>query len=158
MQVGFMITNGGPHPADKWAEMTADTILNLIQIAEDSDTPEAAAARKAKRDLRPTLFNILYDHHDGVQRHERSGNAKVKTLKDAEAHACTVRNPIDCTPHLGAVDDVISALAATPFAAHFAKPEVAEVIKQIVGQHTADVMHIERRWHHDRHVNAAKGA
>lgn len=153
-----MITNGGPHPADKWAELTTNTILDLIQIAEDSVTPEATAARKAKRDLRPVLFDILNDHHDGVQRLERSGNASVKTLKAAEVHACTVRNPIDCTPHLGVVDEVSAALAATPFAAHFAKPEVIEVLKTIVGQHTADVMHIERKWHHDRHVAAAKGA
>jgi hypothetical protein len=34
--VKIMITNGGPHPADKWADITTDAILDLIQIEADS--------------------------------------------------------------------------------------------------------------------------
>lgn len=155
MKVSFMITNGGPHPADKWAEQTAEAILDLVQVADDSVTAEAASARKAKRDLRPVLFDIFYGHHDGVQRIERSGNASVKGARAAADH---VAKPIDVEPHFTVMDQVNAALAATPFSAHFAKPEVIEVVKQIIGQHTADVMHIERRYHHDRQVAAAKGA
>jgi hypothetical protein len=51
--VKIMITNGGPHPADKWAELTTDTVLGLVQIAEDSVSDEAAAARAAKRACAP---------------------------------------------------------------------------------------------------------
>jgi hypothetical protein len=57
---------------------------------------------------------------------------------------------------MSVMDEVSAALAATPFAAHFAKPEVIGIIKQIVGQHTANAMHIERSWHRDR--LAEKGA
>jgi hypothetical protein len=150
-----MITNGGPHPADKWADMTTDTILGLIKVGEDSVTEEAAAARQAKRDLRPILFDIFMGHHDGVQKHERGHLPKnIKTAEKANAHA----HALDVTPHMGVADEVFSALAATPFAAHFAKPEVQDVIRQIIGSHTADVMHIERRWHHNRLSAAAKGA
>lgn len=151
----MMITNGGPHPADKWADMTADAILDLIAVSEDSNTPEALAARAAKRDLRPVLFDIFNDHHSAVQGTEqRHLTATVKTCEHAEAH---VQSPLDVEPHLPVMSKVFNTLAATPFAAHFAKPEVQAILTSIVGQHTADVMHIERRWHQDGLV-AVSGA
>jgi hypothetical protein len=156
MKVSFMITNGGPHPADKWAEQTVEAILDLIQIVEDSVTPEAAAARQAKRDLRPILFNIFNGHHGRVQKHEQ--DHMKANVRNAKAAAEYIERPIDVEPHLSVMDKVKIALSATPFKDHFAKPEVIEVVKQMVSQHTADVMHIERRWHHDRHLAAAKGA
>lgn len=143
-----MITNGGPHPADKWADVTADTIIDLIVVKDDSDTPEAAEARQVKRDLRPILFDILYGHHDGVQRSERGQLASIKKHE----HACKhVAKPLelhdDCH---SALEEVRAALNATPFAAHFAQPAVVDILRSIIGQHTADVQHIERRWHVDR--------
>lgn len=145
-----MITNGGPHPADKWADTTTDTIMDLIQVQEDSVTPEATAARAAKRDMRPKLFAIFMDHHDGVQKAERDN--VPKSLKAAAEH---VEKPLE--PQINdTAKQVFDLLATTPFAAHFAKLEVRTVIETIIGQHTADVMHIERRYHH--HRAAAKGA
>ena len=149
-----MITNGGPHPADKWADMSADTIMDLIQVADDADTPEAAAARAAKRSLRPVLFDIFNGHHDGVQKHERDHLTRHVKGSQAREHAHSSR--LDVTQHLGVMDELFAALDATPFAAHFAQPHVREVLKQIVGAHTANAMHVERRYHADRHE--AKGA
>jgi len=137
-----MITNGGPHPADRWAEVTTDAILGLIQVADDSDTSEATMARQAKRDLRPVLFGIFNEHHYGVQQHERGTLAKESKS--------TLAKTLNVAQHMTITQEVDAALAATPFAAHFAKPEVATVVHNIIGQHTADVMHIERRWHADR--------
>lgn len=137
-----MITNGGPHPADKWADVTTDTILDLIQVQEDSVSPEATAARAAKRNLRPVLFEILNGHHDRVQKHEQG-----ELGKDAKR----IHAALDPWPHATPImDQVNAALAATPFADHFAKLEVKIAVGGIVAQHTADVMHIERRWHADR--------
>lgn len=147
-----MITNGGPHPADKWADTTTDIILDLIQVTEDSVSPEALAARQAKRDLRPILFDIFMGHHDGIQKEERG--AKIKSLADADD---LVAKTIDLHPSVpSALAEVNSALGATPFAAHFAKPEVQAVLTNIIGQHSADVIHIERRYHQDR-LAAKKG-
>lgn len=152
-----MITNGGPHPADKYADIAVDTLMDLLVDGNpDSDTPEAAAARQAKRDLRPVLFAILNEHHDRVQKHERGHlPTKIKGVAAADAH---VAAPIDVTPHIGVMDEILAAYAKTPWAAHYAKPEVQEIVKQIVGQSTADAMHIERRYHQDRLNAAAKGA
>jgi hypothetical protein len=148
-----MITNGGPHPADKWADMTTDTILDLIAVKEDSVTEEAAAARQAKRDLRPILFDIFMGHHEGIQSDERFKLDTITMHADACEH---VAKPLelhdDCR---AALEEVNAALNATPFAAHFAKPDVQAILLGIIGQHTADVQHIERRWHVDR--LAAKG-
>jgi hypothetical protein len=149
-----MSTNGGAHPADKWADTTTDAIMSLIEIAADSVSPEAAVARSAKRTLAPILFGIFNDHHTDVQNGERF---HLDTIKLAYVAAEHVASPLDVTPHLSVMDRVFAALAATPFAAHFAQPHVQAVLTQIVGNHTADVMHIERRWHLDR-LNAAQGA
>ena len=155
MQVGFMVTNGGPHPADRWADMTTDTILGLLVDANPDDaSPEAAAARQAKRDLRPKLFDILLGHHHGAQAGERKRlPAEVKLAYVAHAH---LADAIEMPDQWGAENKVLALLATTPWKDHFAKPDVAQVIRNIVRQHTADVMHIERRWHHDR--LQAKGA
>lgn len=144
----IMITNGGPHPADQWAEVTADTILGLIQVKEDSVSEAAIEARQAKRDLRPILFDIFNGHHEGIQTRERSALPSIKKHSEARLHAITPLEMHEDVP--SAMEEVNAALKATPFAAHFAKPEVQEVLQSIIGQHSANVVHIERRWHADR--------
>jgi hypothetical protein len=147
MQV--MITNGGPHPADKWADTTTESILGLIEIAEDSDTPQATMARQAKRDLRPVLFKILMEHHDKVQKHERGQLAKAKQPM--------VTDRYDPSHHFegGIMAKVEQAFAATPFAGWFAEKTVRDVIYRTIGRDTVNAMHIERGYHRDR---LAKGA
>ena len=140
-----LITNGGAHPADKWAEVTVDTILDLIEVKEDSVSPEAAEARKVKRELRPRLFDIFDTHHEGVQAGERA--KAPKSVKEATAN---LDKPLELHPDVPAtLAEVNAVLKATPFAAHFAQEHVQQVLTQIIGQHTADVMHIERRYHLD---------
>ncbi len=142
-----MITNGGPHPSDRWADMTTESILELIEVGEESATPEAVKARAVKRALRPDLFAIFNGHHERVQKHERGVLAKAKESM--------VTDTINVAHHMTIGQEVDALLAATPFAAHFARPEVRAVIHKIIGRDTANVMHIERRYHADR---LAKGA
>lgn len=144
----LMITNGGPHPADKWAEVTTDTILNLIEVKEDSVSEAALEARQAKRDLRPILFDILNGHHQGVQAREREALPSIKKLADAREHCDKPLELHEDVP--STMEELSAALKATPFADHFAKPEVQEVLQSIIGQHSANVVHIERRYHADR--------
>jgi hypothetical protein len=134
-----MATNGGPHPADKWADVTTDAISDLLVDGNpDAATPEALAARQAKRDLKPKLFAIFNDHHTALQ----AGEAKAPQGLDA---------PIEIVSETAvALAQVNKVLAATPFAAHFAQPNVQAVLTQIIGQHSTDVVHIERRWAADR--------
>lgn len=152
----LMITNGGPHPADKWADVTVGVILDLIQISDNSVSPEAMAARQAKRDLRPKLFDALIGHHSAVQHKERESLKAIKSAKAAGEHCDGKHDPHAHGETEATCDMVCGLLADTPFAAHFAKPEVEAVVHQIIKQHTVNAMHIERRWHHDRLT--AKGA
>lgn len=145
----LLITNGGPHPADKWADVTTDEILDMIEVADDSDTPEAAAARQAKRDLRPQLFALLNEHHGSVQNQHRGNLAKAKRS--------TVNDRLDVTPHMGVADAVLGLLiTVSPFKEHFMQPHVVAKVRQIISQHTADVIHIERRYHADRLPKGAR--
>jgi hypothetical protein len=140
--VKLLITDGGPHPADRWAELTTESILDLIQIGE-SASPEATAARQAKRDLTPVLFAILTDHFGRVQTSERDqlsrrGNGRLGDRLDPTAFV----EP--------ALTQVANAFAASPFAAHFARQEVSMVLRTMIGQHFANSMDIERSYYRDR--------
>lgn len=140
-----MVTNGGPHPADKWAAVTTNEILDLIKIDPESQSPAAVEARLAKEDLRSKLLRFFTDHHDRVQKHEREQDR-------GPAH------DLDPKQHVDASAKGLDALfAASPFAAAFNSPVLVvgdmtakQLIHRIVGQHSANVMHIERRYHADR--------
>lgn len=149
-----MITNGGSHPADKFADHAVDTMLDLVQIAEDSTSPEATTARQAKRDLRPALFEILNAAFDAAQKAEQSLPKGIKTPDAALAHAFDIK--IADSTLDGVLSQVTRSFAKTPFGDHFAKPDPQAALRSIIGQCLADVMHIERRYHHDRLT--AKGA
>lgn len=150
-----MITNGGPHPADFWADTTTGQILDLIQIKDNSQSDAAIEARQAKRDLRPILFDIFMGHHEGVQSKERGALASIKKHADACKHCDKPLELHEDAP--SALEEVNAAFKATPFAEHFVKPEVQAVLIAIIGQNSADVQHIERRYHVDR-LSASKGA
>lgn len=155
VQVGVMVTNGGAHPADKWAEQCTEAMLSLLNDANPDDTsPAAAAAREAKRKLRPTLFDIFNAAFPAVQKAECDHlEANVKTAEEAHAHAWGRHDP---DAFKGVMEKVHAAFAGTPWAEHFAQPYVQDVMWSVVGQHMVDMMHIQRRYHHDR--LAAQGA
>jgi hypothetical protein len=108
---GFMITNGGPHPADKWADVTTDMILNLVDVKEDSVSDAARDARAAKRDLRGKLFDIFNGHHEGVQAASAARCRRSRSTTRPHAHAQT---PLDVTPHLGVMDEVNCGVCQDP--------------------------------------------
>lgn len=135
--VGFLITNGGPHPADKWAEIMVNDIMSLIQIDDNSDTDEAAAARKAKRDLSPKLFDLFEAAGRRVQSNERAAcknKARLSAKLDSEPH----------TPKI--VADFDALMAGTPFSDHFAQTSVRDHIRNVFRQRFASMMHVERCW------------
>lgn len=143
----IMKTDGGPHPADKWADVTVQAILDLIQIDDGSSSAEAVAARAAKRNLRPVLFDILMAEYDCVQKDERTALVKEGCGRLESAFAIE--------DHIAeAIDSFTEALSITPFAEHFAKPEVMVVIRQIIGQNLHNVIYIERSWHADANPDA----
>ena len=134
----LMITDGGPHPPDKWADFTTWQIMTAIDIAPSADPSFA----KAKRDFEYKLFGLLTDLHDGVQASERG------KLKQDAAHIGSVLSPQQAASD--AANKVVESARGTPFADHFQKNEVRGFIYQTLCQHFGDAMHIERSWHADR--------
>lgn len=135
--VGFLITNGGPHPADKWAQIMVNDIMGLIQIDDFSDTDAARAARKAKRDLSPKLFDLFEEAGRRVQSNERSAcknKSRLSANLDSEPH----------TPKI--VTDFDALMATTPFSDHFAQTSVRDHIRNVFRQRFASMMHVERCW------------
>ena len=130
----LMITNGGSHPADKWADATVEAITSLLVDGNPDDaSAKAQSARQAKRELTPKLFAIFNVHHEQMQSHsltKQSVSAPIDVIAEAKA----------------ALSSVNAVLAKTPFAEHFARPDVQAILFQIIGQHSTDVIHIERLW------------
>lgn len=154
MQIGIMKTNGGPHPADKWAIVTVSQIMQGVFGISNAETV-------SQRKLELAMLDAIEKHHHHVQHHERS--------KIAEHGMDRLTHPLDPTEHL---DDPVSELVAATkaigevemadsdnpgntkmvnVAAHFAKPDVQEQLRLLIGRHFATSMDIERSTHADRH-------
>jgi len=132
----IMITDGGPHPPDKWAQVTTQTILDDIT----ANAPQTGVGEA--QDFRRALEELLTDHHGAVQSHER------RALEADMAHLAT---PLDPAPHLERTVQAIVALARQcSFAGYFERPETQEYLRRTIGTHFATAMHVERAWRADR--------
>jgi hypothetical protein len=145
MQPTIMITNGGDHPPQKWAEVTARHITDLIQIEDDKveDSPETvekkASARTAKRRFDLDLNDALLPHHKRNQDFERD---KLKAHGDAR-----IAGSFSTYDRRQAIIDKIKDLTAGgPFAEHFANTDVQQVVAGILDKHFAHVKVNARRW------------
>lgn len=143
-----MVTNGGPHPPEKWADISAAQIMSMIQIAPTAD-PSVMIAR---RELELKLFKVL------VVLHAQNQNAERAALKKAgDKH---LANPLRLSVELPAklaTAEIVKAARGSPFATHFEKPEAQQHIFNVIGQHFTDAADIERKWYADRNPTKAKG-
>jgi hypothetical protein len=141
MTIGILVTNNGPHPADKWAEATAS---NIVDIAEHLSGEKRGAAIK----LQASIIDILEGHHSTIQTGERG--------KIAEHGHDRLQHELDPAHHLdvdAVTAEIIAASSGTPWEADFAKPETAAHLKELLTKHFKTSMHIERSWHADRNSN-----
>lgn len=146
MEIGIMATNGGPHPADKWAETTAS---HIVTIADSLTGERRGAAIK----LQAAIYDILLEHHTTVQSGERD---KIKEFGVARLqHDMTPNDHVNIDD---AVADIVAATKGTAWEADFQKPDVQEYIKQVLSDHFMQNAFIERSWHSDRNSNTPEGA
>lgn len=137
MQMTLMMTDGGPHPPEKWAAVTVRGVLNIAESAPDALLREA-------REFENKAVAILTKHHALIQDHERAG--LVTEGPDRLA------SDIDPSGHIpDAVDDIIALAKGTSFAAHFDNPETRSYLNQLLHEHFHHSMWIERSWHADTH-------
>lgn len=141
MKVGILVTDGGPHPADKWAEQSAAQIADIIHIEPDSIAFNELTAQKTE--FEKEVAAALTDHHDAVQKHEIA--AIDEHGMDRLGHPIAPE-----AEHLDAAVDAVKQVASTKiFGSHFAKPEVTAFVKETLGSHFASAKHVERSWHAD---------
>jgi len=140
--IRILVTDGGPHPADKWALHLAEQVVPLSDVKIGNRPAQALKLQVA----------VL----EAVERHVAAAMAEEQAaLKADPAHFDT--------PH--AVDvyaaPVVSAVVAcaqgTPWEAHFADPTVVGVITDLVRGHLNSVINIERSWHADRNPAIPEG-
>lgn len=140
MQVSkILITNNigaGNHPADKWAMATAETIAEASQL----DGDRLLEAQK----LQLKIAEILKDHHAQAQSDEQAA------LAADPAHVHTSFLDVLKVDIANVVAAIVEAAKGSLWEAHFAQPGMQEYIKQIVENHFASSMHVERLAHTDR--------
>jgi hypothetical protein len=137
MQVGVLITEGGPHPPEKWADVTAGQIIDISAQAQGPMLAEA-------NEFRAKLVQLLTGHHDLVQQHERDR---------LEQHHDYMMAPLDPTQHLDdPVEEIVRLSRGTSFQGHFAKPETQRYLRECLAHNFASAMHVERLWHCDQNT------
>jgi hypothetical protein len=154
MQVGVLITDGGAHPPDKWARMTAFMIVNHIipkRIAvgdqefdiETSAKPEVAALRKARDQFEVQIMDILEQAHQVVQDGERAaiGTNGVRRMIPKPRDASVAEHiEIDKV-----VAEIVAAAALHPdLSAHFSRDDIKAEVTERLHMDFASVMDIER--------------
>ena len=131
-----LATDGGPHPADKWASATAEMLVPLDAITDGH-------RRNAAKRLQADIADALEPHHKGVHDAEKAG---IKA--NGFDHFDTDFDHTNHTPD--ALATVIACAKGTLWEDHFAKPEVQAVAAEVIASHFNSGADIERQWHADR--------
>lgn len=147
-RVGVMVTDGGPHPADKWSAETAAEIMSYVKVADSADTPEAKLVRRNKPRLELDIADVLEDYHDN----------NIEAERAAIAEHGDERLLHDCAPVADGVSEAVNEVVAValgygePFGSAFDSENGRSIIGQAIKVHMATAMHIERGWHADRQM------
>lgn len=158
MQVGILKTDGGPHPAEKWAFATA---THLVLVSPNADSL-----------LQRDAFLLQMKVADAIEKH-------YTELQKVEADALALHGddhlatPIDPTPYIdAALADVVAAAKGSKWEKHFQSterkphesnaflapneeplepyPSVQDVMRTVLATHFATAMHVHRSWHVDK--------
>lgn len=140
--VSVLITDGGPHPPAKWAQVTAEHLIR-------TDSPLAQQHIAQTLRLRADVMDILVRHHEAAQQHER------RMLQ----HDRHFDMPHDsCTDFLGLLREIQAAASGTVWQAHLARDDVIQAIHGVVHEHTTGLRHVERLWHAEGNPSEAAQA
>lgn len=147
MKVGIMITNGGPHPADKWAMTTSGKLMDAVF---GSGASVSSRARKFEN----KLIDILEAAHDGIQKDERSklkskGKDRLYDPLDPRKEALEATQKIvAAAAEIGEVEiedrENPGQMKTVSLAKHFENPKVQQAVAGIVASDLASSIDIDR--------------
>lgn len=136
----IMITNGGKHPAEAWAQTTSDSICDLISVKPDSVTPKAIAAREELPVLKKAIYDKILPHYQQLQQQESGLLEGV-----GPDHLLVPYDPRDRASK--ALSEINEAFSKTMFAESFAMPAPQDVLMRMLCQHFTTALHVERSWY-----------
>lgn len=136
-----MITNDGPHPAELWAQATAE---HIAPIAPDVTGKRRIGAMA----LQAAIMEALQPHYDEVQSAERD------KLASDEDHVVSMLDASDRVKE--AIKSIQTAAVDSEWEAHFQRPEVVDLIMDAMMMHFHTAQMIERGWHIDRNPDHPK--
>lgn len=133
-QMRILITDGGTHPPEKWAEVIAD---DLIEIAPTASAEMVQAGQQLRYALISELIPAIADAQDA----EKNGR---------HGKSC------HCDPHVTAMNKAINKVAnLSRFKDHFKRDAVQERIRLVCGIHSATMMKEEAE--HKKAKNIERG-
>jgi hypothetical protein len=177
MQIGVMVTDGGPHPSDKWGAVSGQRVIDILCASPDPEGPPLTNEQIAgaigpqdrdgwrtrpaispqqvavqMRDLQAAVTTCLTQAHAELQNGERDALAKEgpdRLLKPIHH----LEDVLD-----GAMQDILDAARKTAFAFHFARPDVQKVLRDHLYGDLHTIGHEERSWHANEHPDRADWA
>ncbi len=145
--IGVLITNGGPHSADQWAEATASHIVSIADHV-------AGETRTAAIKMQAAIIDILAEAHNHCQCGERDmlarhGTERLHRDLNPNGHLrFTGAGDIDET-----IDKIVAVSVGTQWETDFADPSMRNHLRMVLEQHLKSNMDIERSWHADRNID-----
>lgn len=141
----ILVTDNGPHSAEKWADTTAQMIFPIDPNVEGDRLFKA-------RKVQTSIGEALMSFHQKVMDCERDELANdpdarmVPGFHDVHEHA---------NDALAAVIDV---MRDTPWESKTTDPDWQNVVRHTIAQHMADMQHVERRHYADKNPHHEGGA
>lgn len=140
MYAGILITNGGPHPAEKWAIYVAERIVPTDNVTI-GDRPMQALA------LQVAVAKAISDDFEKAQSEEKS-----RLFNDSNH----LNNDYDVDLYVEPMmQDIVSCAKGTPWEAHYNSADVQNEIRSMLRSHVWDTLHIERMYHADANPDMA---
>jgi hypothetical protein len=140
-QLRLLVTPGGKHPPEKWAELAADEIVMISEQAPKTLVQEARA-------FRDKLVERFTHHHKVMMEHEQeqiaAGHHDLDLPYETESYAEKVR------------DEICDKLAkGTSFAEHFMQNHVKTWVEGICNKYFKSAKMVERQHFHSEKKPAA---
>jgi hypothetical protein len=168
MQVGVLSTDGGPHPHDQWAYVTAKKIVDSFVVLDTS--PQKVELEIAKDQARQDIFRIMERHHKALQQKERAALAQGD-----HARLVAAKNPKEHTDIDEAIEEVCQALQPVLKRCNFVEQvngespiapknriqvnaDIVAMVSSAVWCDMRTVIDIERSWHADRNPENSHSA
>lgn len=126
----MLLTNEGPHPAAKWADVTVDDIMEIASTASGGLLKEAT-------EFRDKLRALFARHHQTMIDHEKR---EIKQGRHTEHHAYLTED------HAKVATGEVGALAkGTSFEGHFKQQHVKDHVEYVCNHYFKSAKHVERQ-------------